>query len=294
MIFINDLDGATNLIEVMMKFADDTKLGHSVDSEKERDELQQALNNLSEWTERWGMEFNVKKCKVMHLGHNNRKFVYEMNGEQLAETVEERDIGVNMTSNLKPSQQCKKAARTAQTVLGQLARAFHFRDRHIFLRLYIQYVRPHLEYAVTAWAPWYEADKECLERVQKRAVKMVSGLRAKSYEEKLKELGITSLEERRNQLDMLQTYKIMNGKDNVARNTWFEMASDGQRVTRQAADPLNIRPRAARLEIRRNFFSHRVVEKWNVIPAEVKSSVSVMSFKNGYKNFVRGKGDPTH
>jgi hypothetical protein len=57
----------------------------------------------------------------------------------------------------------KKAARTAQTVLFQISRAFHYRDRHVFIRLYVQYVRPHLEFAVPAWSPWLEADKEVLE-----------------------------------------------------------------------------------------------------------------------------------
>jgi hypothetical protein len=77
-----------------------------------------------------------------------------MGGEQLEVMEEERDIGVNMASSLKPSQQCKKETRTAQTVLSQLSRAFHFRDRHVFLRLYVhcpvRTVRPHLEYAVSA------------------------------------------------------------------------------------------------------------------------------------------------
>ncbi len=59
------------------------------------------------------MEFNVKKCKVMHVGFNNQRYKYMMGGEQLEVTEEERDIGVNMASSLKPSQQCKKAARTA-------------------------------------------------------------------------------------------------------------------------------------------------------------------------------------
>jgi ribonuclease P/MRP protein subunit RPP40 len=210
----------------MKKFADDTKLGHSVSSDVERGELQGALDNLCKWAELWGMEFNIKKCKVMHVGFNNQRYKCTMGGEQLEVTEEEeRDIGVNMTSSLKPSQQCKKAARTAQTVLSQLARAFHFRDRHVFLWLYIQNVRPHLEYAVSAWAPWYETDKECLEKVHRRAVRMISGLKATSYEEKFKELGISTLEERRKYLDMLQTYKVMTGKDNVERSTWFDMAS---------------------------------------------------------------------
>jgi hypothetical protein len=80
---------------------------------------------------------------------------------------------------LKQSAQCKKAARTAQTVLSQISRAFHFRDRHVFLRLYVQYVqvRPHLEFASPAWSPWLEADKELLEKIQRRAVNMVWGLR---------------------------------------------------------------------------------------------------------------------
>jgi ribonuclease P/MRP protein subunit RPP40 len=126
-----------------------------------------------------GMEFNVKKCNVMHLGFNNPGQEYLMDGQVLEETTEERDIGVAMQRNLKPSAQCTKAARTAQTVLSQMTRAFHYRDRHIYVRLYVQYVRPHLEFASSAWSPWAEADKEVLEKIQTRAISMVSGLKGK-------------------------------------------------------------------------------------------------------------------
>ncbi len=115
---------------------------------------------------------------------------------------------------------------------------------------------------------------------------------ATSYEEKLKELGISTLEERRKYLDLLQTYKVMTGKDNVERSIWFDMASSGQRATRQAADPLNIRPKAARLEVRRQFFSQRVVEYWNEIPEKVKSAVSVIGFKAGLKKHLQGRMGP--
>jgi|LakMenEpi03Aug12_release.lakeMendotaPanAssembly.Ray.scaffolds.fasta_scaffold178922_2 hypothetical protein len=57
--------------------------------------------------------------------------------------------------------------------------------RHVFIRLYVQYVRPHIEFAVPAWSPWLEADKEVLEKVQRRAVQMVSGLKAHTYEKVL-------------------------------------------------------------------------------------------------------------
>jgi len=117
---------------------------------------------------------------------------------------------------------------------------------------------------------------------------MISGLKAKDYPGKLKELGNVSLKERRHQLDMLQTYKgnkILSGKDKVEVDpgTWFTMASDGERVTRMASDPMNIRQQACRLDIRRNFFSQRVIDNWNKVPTAIKNSVSVNSFKNAFK-----------
>ena len=76
------------------------------------------------------MAFNVDKCKVMHIGHGNPGQDYTMQNTPLAVTEEERDLGVITSSRLKPGAQCLKAAKTAQAVLGQIARAFHFRDRH--------------------------------------------------------------------------------------------------------------------------------------------------------------------
>ena len=172
-----------------------------------------------------------------------------------------------------------------QTVLSQLSRALHFRDRHVFVRLYVQYVRPHLEFAVPAWSPWQEGDKEVLEKVQKRAVKMISGLEGKTYEERLKEVGLLTLEERRHQADMVQTYKIVTGKDMVKSETWFQSVTVTGRATRSADDPLNLRPQASRLETRRHFFSQRVVESLNNIPSSPKQAETVRAFKNGYRDY---------
>ena len=107
---------------------------------------------------------------------------------------------------------------------------------------------------------------------------MVSGLKAGTYEEKLKELGLTTLEERRHQADMTQVYKILTEKDMVKSDTWFLSVSNAERNTRSAADPLNLRIQTARLEVRRHFFKYRVVEDWNRIPSSLKST---NSFKNG-------------
>ena len=122
-----------------------------------------------------------------------------------------------------------------------------------------------------------------MEKVQKRAVAMVTGLAARDYEERLREMGMVTLAERRHQSDMAQVHKILTGKDRVQRETRFEMARTGERTTRATDDPLNIKFPAARLEVRRNFFSHRVAKSWNQIPAELKNAKTTKEFKNGYK-----------
>ena len=280
-IFINDLDSAATA-EIVHKFADDTKIAQPIRSDQDKATLQVTLDHLCAWANTWGMEFNVAKCKVMHLGHGNAGHVYTMNNSALGKTTAERDLGVIMADNLKPSSQCAKAARTATVVLNQLTRAFHFRDRHVYVQLYKQYVRPHLEFAGPAWAPWTAADKDLLEKVQMRAIRMVSGLTGREYADRLSELGLTTLEERRHQMDMAEVYKMVTGKGCVDPAEWFEMAGAAQRATRAAADPLNVRVKHGRLDMRKHFFSVRVCEHWNRVPGDIKRLKTVDSFKKTY------------
>jgi hypothetical protein len=133
----------------------------------------------------------------MHVGRQNPRHQYTMGGQVLDTTEEGKDIGVQMNSNLKPGGQCGKAAMTANRVLGQVSRAFHYRVRDTFARVYKLYVQPHLEFAVPAWCPWTNSDAEALEKVQKRAVNMVSGLKSQDYNERLKELEMPTLTQRR-------------------------------------------------------------------------------------------------
>ena len=282
LIFINDLDESCMAVETILKFADDTKIAQSIRCEADRKRLQEALDSLTNWADRWGMAFNVQKCKIMHVGHTNPGHEYTMSGTRLEDTEEERDLGVIMSRKLKPGPQCAKAARTAQSVLGQLARAFHFRDRHVFVKLYKSYVRPHLEFAGQAWAPWTAADKDILENVQRRAIKMVSGLKSASYEERLTELGMTTLEERRHQADMQYVYKILTGREDVDKGQWFTMASEAARNTRVMDHRLNVRVKHGRLDVRRNFFSVRVTGLWNKIPGHIKDLQTVVGFKTAY------------
>ena len=279
-IYINDLDEATAGMKSTMKFADDTKVAHSIISDSDRAEFQTCIDQLLTWSKDWGMEFNKAKCKIMHLGRNNPDHTYTMDGHELESISEERDIGVVIQKNLKPTRQCIQASNKAKAVLGQLTRSFHYRDRHVFVRLYCTYVRPHLEFCTPVWSPSQQQDIKLLESVQLKAVNMISGLNGSTYAEKLKEISLMSLEMRRRRNDMIQVFKILNGFDNVNPDTWFRRAIDvSQRPTRQSMDPTALLKPKVKTDIRSNFFSVRVVNEWNRLPLELKMVPSLSLFK---------------
>ena len=195
-LFIDDLDLWVQLLCLIFKFADDTKLTKCIKDSRDAQELQCALDKAIEWANTWQMTFNVAKCKVIHFGKDNPRTIYTMGGSNLESIAVERDLGILIHESLKPSVHCATAVKKANMVLGQIRRTFTFSDREILVRLHKMFVRPHLEYAVQAWCPWTEHDVDLLESVQRRAVRMISGLSG-TYEEKLQELGLMSLKDRR-------------------------------------------------------------------------------------------------
>ena len=296
-IFIDDIDNAIE--SLLKKFADDTKAAKAIKDERDRDSLQRDIDVMDEWAQKWEMEFNVGKCKVMHIGKNNPKYEYEMKGQKMSETVKEKDLGVLIENNLKPSAQCEAAAKKANQVLGQITRSFHYQKKDVFMQLFKTFVRPHLEYASSVWCPWTEKDCETLEKVQQRAVRMVSDFRGVTYEEKLKEAGMTTLKERRKRGDLIETFKVMNGFDKVKRETWFRTISEAEREKRSMRQNSQMNEdgeveskgdiiiqKKARNDTRWNFFSLHVTRDWNRIPKEVREAKSVNSFKNGLDAYL--------
>ena len=138
LIYINDLDD--DITSKVLKFADDTKVFRKIKTDADRQHLQDDLNKLIEWSEKWKMLFNFGKCKCLHIGHGNED---------------------------------------------------------------------------------HKKDIDRLERVQRRATKMIPKLRNISYEMRLKECGLTTLETRRLRGDQIEVFKIVNGYENIDRNIFF-------------------------------------------------------------------------
>ena len=285
-IFIDDIDLCTEALSaLLLKFADDTKVIKRIRSNSDSQDLQSIIDNLHAWAEQWQMYFNVNKCKVVHLGRNNPKLQYFMNGIELQAVDSERDLGVILDHTGKPSLQCAKAAQKGNQVLGQLLRSFQCRDKEVLTQLYKVFVRPHLEYAIQAWCPYTVKDIEVLEKVQKRMVRQITSIRG-TYEEKLAMIGLTTLQERRVRGDCIETFKMLNGFTRVNHEIWFSIMSRTEGAqTRLSSDPLALNSQLARLDLRKYYFSVRVPGIWNSLPLAVRQSTTVNQFKNAYDKY---------
>ena len=117
---------------------------------------------------------------------------------------------------------------------------------------------------------------------------MVTNLRGKSYEERLAELGMVTLEKRRQRGDLIQVYKVLSGKDQVATSTWLDCPEPHEdRVTTRAASGLmNVVRNEGSSDIRRNFWSVRVCDPWNNLPDEIKARGTTNGFKNALDEYL--------
>ena len=148
--------------------------------------------------------------KLEHVKHTQR---YCLSGKELEHVFEEKDLGVTFDTELKFDDHISAKVSKANAITGLIRRSFSFLDGHLFKRLYTTFVRRHLEYTQSVWAPHSQKQIDQLERVQMRATKMVDGMGSLDYQTRLEKLRLPTLLYRRNRGDMIEVYKHLKKYD---------------------------------------------------------------------------------
>ena len=200
-----------------------------------------------------------------------------MGDSNLTETTEEKDLGVLIDCELNFEKHIKEIVNKANRMVGMIKIGFSYLDKDMFMNLYPVLVRPLLEYCVQVWSPNKQKHIDLLEGVQRRATKAVLGLRNMSYEERLRELGLLRLEDRRVRGDMIETYKIISGKEDINSGLFFKMAP--VRGDPEIARNLKIHKERFMSNKRKFVFSQRVVDKWNSLSNEEVNAAKTSGFK---------------
>ena len=276
-IYINDLEESCSSESDLALFADDTKLHKYVRSESDSVLLQEDLNNIYKWVNDWLLSLNIDKCKVVSFGRKViNKYKYKIDDHILDNVDEIKDLGVIFDSKLKFAVHISDKINKAFSVLGVINRNFKYMTMDTFIMLYKSMVRSHLEYANLVWYPYRKGDIKRIEKVQRRATKLIPSLKRLSYEDRLKKLNLPTLAFRRLRGDMIEVYKIVTGK--YGNNKTLKLKTNKEINTR--GNNYKLYQEQSRYDIRRYFFTNRVIAAWNILPDHVVMVDSTNLFKS--------------
>ena len=290
--FVNDIPSLLDNRVTM--YADDTKLHGALTHPDTPLQLQRDLVKLEDWAKTMQMKFHPSKCKVMHLGNTNPDYPYTMTKEDgtlhtLEEAIIEKDLGVHVNYSLTFTYHCKQKISAATKTVNYIKHTFQYMDKEIFLLLYKSLARPLLEFASTIWNPAQKFNSNAIEKVQRRATRMVPELKGLRYKERLQELGLETLAYRRKRADLLEAFRIINQQHNIDTDcsctqcpgkAMFNPAPDTSHTTRGNSKKMYVHCATGK---RKNFFATRVTPAWNSLSEATVTSRTIEQFKRNLK-----------
>jgi ribonuclease P/MRP protein subunit RPP40 len=264
-------------------YADDVKL-YTILNVNDADcaILQHKLDNVCLWARTWQMTISYKKCNTMFIQsgrkdcNGNNNFVFRLGSNIVSAVNSVRDLGVLVDNNLNFHEHITKIVSQAFVRANLIHKCFLSKDARTLTRAFNTYVRPLLEYASVSWSPHHINDIKLLESVQRKFTKRLPGYSLVSYQDRLKQLNLESLELRRLRIDLSYTYKILFGLIDVNASDFFTLANNDHNTRGHA---YKLSTHCSRLDIRKFYFSERVVKPWNNLQADPEHFSSFINFK---------------
>lgn len=260
-------------------FADDTKI-YNLSSNIET--LQDDLQAVENWCREWLLPLNTSKCQVLHLGRNNPKLTYVIDGQCLTPVDHHNDLGIVVSHDLSWSQHVASIVAKSKQMTHMIQRSFRGCSLETSRMLYCSYVRPLMEYAGPVWCPSLRSDQLLLESVQRWNTRIPFGRIRPDYHDRLRLMNLQTFEDRRNRGDLIVTYRALNGFFGVNLDHLYMRSS-----TQLRGHAFKLAKENFRTTQRQTFLPNRVFEVWNRLPHSVVGALTVNSFKNRLDQFTR-------
>ena len=209
-LFIGDMVHELKYLKASL-YADDAKFYGPVHDSQSKLLIQEDINRVVDWCDRWRLRLNTSKCFFIHYrpprstGDYPTYFIGE---DELQRRQSGRDLGVTVSENLKLHEQVQRACKEATKQINIIRRTFVSRNPEFLANMFKMHVRPKLEYCAPMWNPTYSGDIQRLEKVQNRFTRLLPNARTMTPAERNRRLGITSHETRRLRGDLIHMFKL--------------------------------------------------------------------------------------
>ena len=276
----------TNRSTGIRLFADDAKLFDTNQSN-----LQLSLNNFVSWLDNHQLKIAVHKCFSISFPKPNPPITpptFTINNEPLLYNPLIKDLGVYISDNMKWESHINAIVQRAALKSYQLLKSFKSKNIWILKKLFCTYVRPQLEYNTPVWSPYLLKDKNNIESIQRRYTKAIfrrCSIPFTSYEDRLHQINLESLEQRRINYDLILLYKIINGLSCIQFSDYFDYKDINYNLRRNTVQIKSKIIIKSTNKLWLNNFFNRTPAIWNNLPDEVVTSQNLYIFKSRLKGF---------
>jgi ribonuclease P/MRP protein subunit RPP40 len=216
-LFIDDLNDCVDC-KIFM-FADDTKLVQKVTNPHQQENLQKNINSMADWSDKWGLSFNSKKCSVLHMGPKNPNYKYTLKGDNISAPSTQRDLGVLIQKDGKFDQHITNTVFKCNRLANMIKQNFKTNDLDIYSRLYKTYLVPIATFCSEMWSPVYKYQIEMLETILKNLLKYK--LVGTNHLEKLKMANPNTMQHTRQAKDLKLMQEMLMGRSSLIFSDFF-------------------------------------------------------------------------